>query len=113
MQSMLRPSGLAQRAVAFRPAVRVVRTAPASYRHRATGIAIPAVSPPHQWLHVPIQLFMSVQAPVVARRAPVVCAAAEPVAVEAAPVEEVAGPKTGIAKQTFQRGSVHKVKTIW
>jgi hypothetical protein len=50
------------------------------------------------------------QAPVVSRRvAPVVCAAATE---EAAPVVEVTGPKTGVAKQTFQRGSVHKVWPI-
>mmetsp|Transcript_35983 Transcript_35983/g.80088 ORF Transcript_35983/g.80088 Transcript_35983/m.80088 type:complete len:167 (-) Transcript_35983:226-726(-) len=50
-------------------------------------------------------------APVVSRRvAPVVCVAA----VEDAPavVAEPAAVKSGVAKQTFQRGSVHKVRRI-
>lgn len=50
------------------------------------------------------------QAPVVSRRvAPIVCQAA---AVEAAPVAEPVGIKGGVAKQTFQRGSPHKVDEV-
>ena len=58
-------------------------------------------------LLAPLTITYNMQAPVVVSRrvAPIVCSAA----VEIEPVADV---KSGMAKQTFQRGSVHKVNQL-